>query len=88
MGNNAYRFGCAESNWSCNANTGVDTLSSKIKTWDQLEVMTGIDTKNLRVAGPGLQSEMWDDFVTKFYQQYGVCQEQPNIPFNWVSLGD
>ena len=50
--------------------------------------MTGIDTKNLRVAGPGLRSEMWDDFVTKFYQQYGVCQEQPNIPFNWVSLGD
>ena len=86
MGKNAFSFGCEDSNWSCNANTGVDTLSSKIESWDQLEVMTGIDTKNLRVAGPGLKSEMGDDFVTKFYQQSGVCQEQPNVPFNWMSF--
>ncbi len=86
MGKNAFSFGCEDSNWSCNANTGVDTLSHKIKSWDQLEVMTGMDTKDLRIAGTGLRSEMWYDFVTDFYQQHGVCQEQPNLPFNWMTL--
>lgn len=87
MGRNAFSFGCEDSNWSCNANTGVDTLSNKIESWDQLEVMTGIDTENLRVAGTSLRREMWDDFLFDFYQKYGVCQEQPNVPFNWVTIG-
>ena len=51
MGDNAYSFGCAESNWSCNANTGVETYQHVPKNWDELRVMVGTDAME-KVLGP------------------------------------
>jgi len=89
-GNNAFSFGCEESNWSCKANTGVETLS-RDASWDELAVMTGTDIRGELDSLPSyIQSarrrKSWDDFTTGHYEELGVCQEEPNIPFNWITL--
>ena len=106
MGDNAFSFGCAESNWSCNANTGVPTFKNQPDSWDEISVMTGVELDQEKELGPPSEwkydrksnierrdkimakHKMWDMEIAKMYQQYGVCQEQPNLPFNWLTLGD
>ena len=81
MGNNAFSFGCDDSNWSCNANTGVDSYSfaHELDT-DEKNVVSGEELRGYRA------SQAYTDKVNKFYEEKGVCQEQPNTPFNWVTL--
>ena len=81
MGTNNLSFGCEDSNWSCEANTGVDSFdfSHELNT-DERNVVTGQELRGI------MASEAYTDKVNKFYEENGVCKEQPNIPFNWVTL--
>ena len=81
MGNNAYSFGCKGSNWSCNANTGVESFGfSGQQSEDEREVFTGKKLSGYHSA------KAYTKKVNDFYVEHNVCQEQPNIPFNWVTL--
>ena len=81
MGNNAYSFGCKGSNWSCNANTGVESFGfSGQRSEDEREVFTGKELSGYHSA------KAYTKKVNDFYVEHNVCQEQPNIPFNWVTL--
>jgi hypothetical protein len=81
MGNNAYSFGCKGSNWSCNANTGVESFGfSGQQSEDEREVCTGKESSGYHSA------KAYTKKVNDFYVEHNVCQEQPNIPFNWVTL--
>jgi hypothetical protein len=81
MGNNAYSFGCKGSNWSCNANTGVESFGfSGQRSEDEREVFTGKELSGYQSA------KAYTKKVNDFYVEHNVCQEQPNIPFNWVTL--
>jgi len=81
MGINNLSFGCEDSNWSCNANTGVASFKySGQRSEDEREVFTGKDLSGSRSA------QAYTDSVNDFYVGEGVCQEQPNTPFNWVTL--
>ena len=81
MGNNAYSFGCKGSNWSCNANTGVESFGfSGQQSEDEREVFTGKELSGYHSA------KAYTKKVNDFYVEHNVCQEQPNIPFNWVTL--
>jgi hypothetical protein len=81
MGNNAYSFGCKGSNWSCNANTGVESFGfSGQQSEDEREVFTGKESSGYHSA------KAYTKKVNDFYVEHNVCQEQPNIPFNWVTL--
>ena len=81
MGNNAYSFGCKGSNWSCNANTGVESFGfSGQQSEDEREVFTGKKSSGYHSA------KAYTKKVNDFYVEHNVCQEQPNIPFNWVTL--
>lgn len=81
MGTNNLSFGCEDSNWSCEANTGVDSFdfSHELNT-DEISVVTGNEFSRIN------SSEDYTDKVNKFYEDNGVCKEQPNTPFNWVTL--
>jgi len=82
MGNNSFSFGCEDSNWSCNANTGVDSFEySQHRSNDEKTLVHG--DEELRGWG---SSKAYTDKVNDFYVENGVCKEQPNIPFNWVTL--
>jgi len=81
MGNNAYSFGCKGSNWSCNANTGVESFEfSGQQSEDEREVFTGKELSGYQSA------KAYTKQVNDFYVKNNVCQQQPNIPFNWVTL--
>ena len=81
MGNNAYSFGCKGSNWSCNANTGVESFGfSGQRSEDEREVFTGKELSGYQSA------KAYTKKVNDFYVEHNVCQEQPNIPFNWITL--
>jgi len=81
MGNNAYSFGCKDSNWSCNANTGVESFEfSGQQSEDERKVFTGKELSGYQSA------KAYTNQVNDFYVKNNVCQEQPNIPFNWVTL--
>jgi hypothetical protein len=81
MGLNYAGFSCEDSNWSCNPNTGVDSydFEHELNT-DEKNVVSGEELRGYRA------SEAYTDKVNKFYEEQGVCKEQPNIPFNWVTL--
>ena len=81
MGNNAYSFGCKGSNWSCNANTGVESFGfSGQRSEDEREVFTGKELSGYQSA------KAYTKRVNDFYVEHNVCQEQPNTPFNWITL--
>ena len=82
MGNNAFSFGCEDSNWSCNANTGVESFDySGQRSEDERAIITGEEGLS------GYQSaKAYTDKVNDFYVKNKVCQQQPNIPFNWITL--
>jgi hypothetical protein len=82
MGNNAFSFGCEDSNWSCNANTGVESFDySGQRSEDERAIITGEEGLS------GYQSaKAYTNKVNDFYVKNKVCQQQPNIPFNWVTL--
>ena len=81
MGNNAFSFGCNDSNWSCNANTGVDSFQfSGQRSEDEREVFTGKELSGYQSA------KAYTKRVNDFYVEHNVCQEQPNTPFNWITL--
>ena len=82
MGTNAWSFGCEDSNWSCNANTGVDSFEySGRRTDDEKAVVHGDE----ELYGYK-SSKAYTDKVNDFYVENGVCQEQQNLPFNWFTL--
>lgn len=101
MGNNTYSFRCDESNWSCKGDTGIETLNHSPKNWDELRLATGIEDldkelgpevwdkkgQRKRIAKMKAKYKMWDMWVAEIYKNAGVCQEQPNVPFNWVTIG-
>ena len=82
MGNNAFSFGCEDSNWSCNANTGVESFDySGQRSEDERAIITGEEGLS------GYQSaKAYTNKVNDFYVKNKVCQQQPNIPFNWITL--
>ena len=81
MGNNAWSFRCEGSNWSCNANTGVESFEySGQQSEDEREVFTGKELSRY------MSAKAYTKKVNDFYVEHNVCQEQPNIPFNWVTL--
>ena len=81
MGTNAWSFGCKGSNWSCNANTGLESFEfSGQQSEDEREVFTGKESSGYQSA------KAYTNKVNDFYVEHNVCQEQPNIPFNWVTL--
>jgi len=81
MGTNAFSFGCEDSNWSCNANTGIESFEfSGSQDEDEREVFTGEKSSGYQSA------KAYTDKVNDFYVKNNVCQEQPNIPFNWITL--
>jgi hypothetical protein len=82
MGSNAISFGCEDSNWSCEANTGVDSFEySQDQSNDEKVLVHGDEKLH------GYKSaQAYTDKVNDFYVENGVCQEQPNIPFNWITL--
>jgi hypothetical protein len=49
-----------------------------------MALMSGSDYKNQAWYET---SQDYDDFLTKYYNETGVCEQQPNVPFNWVSIG-
>ena len=81
MGNNAWSFRCKGSNWSCNANTGLESFEfSGQQSEDEREVFTGKELSGYQSA------KAYTNKVNDFYVEHNVCQEQPNIPFNWITL--
>lgn len=102
MGNNTYSFRCDESNWSCKGDTGIETLNHSPENWDQLRVATGIDDleaevgaeqysdkkkQTQRIAKLKAKYKMWDMWVAEVYKNAGICKEQANVPFNWITIG-
>ena len=83
MGDNFYSFRCQSSNWSCKANTGVPTLPGSLSQ-EEMAVMSGADYKNQEWYET---AKDYEDYTTKYYTETGVCEQQPNVPFNWVSIG-
>ena len=81
MGNNAWSFRCEGSNWSC-IKTGVESFEySGQQSEDERAVITGEEGLS------GYQSaKAFTNKVNDFYVEHKVCQEQPNISFNWVTL--
>ena len=104
MGDNAFSFGCAESNWSCNPRPDIPTFKNIPSGWDEISVVTGVELDKEKVLGPSSEwkydkkstmerlnkikevNKMWDTWVAEQYEELGVCQEQPNLPFNWISI--
>ena len=81
MGNNAWSFRCEGSNWSCNANTGVESFEfSGQQSEDEREVLTGKELSGYQSA------KAFTNKVNDFYVEHKVCQEQKNLPFNWITL--
>ena len=81
MGTNAFSFGCEDSNWSCNANTGIESFEfSGQQSEDEREVFTGKKLSRYQSA------KAYTKQVNDFYVKNNVCQQQPNIPFNWITL--
>ena len=82
MGDNAFSFGCEDSNWSCNANTGIPSFEfSGSQSEDERAVITGEEGLSRYMSAKAYTKK-----VNDFYVEHNVCQEQPNIPFNWVTL--
>tara|TARA_R110000765_G_scaffold48310_1_gene98891 strand:+ start:1058 stop:1930 length:873 start_codon:yes stop_codon:yes gene_type:complete len=81
MGTNVFSFGCEDSNWSCIA-TNVPSFEYSGQRSSKEKVVVHGDEK-LR----GYKSaQAYTDSVNDFYVENGVCQEQPNVPFNWITL--
>mgnify|MGYP003643843366 CR=1 FL=1 len=87
MGKNIFSFGCEDSNWSCNA-TPEFTFGYSVPSFNY---SSNVSEKEKEIfIGKKLSgweaSEAYTKKVNDFYVKHGVCQEQPNIPFNWVTL--
>ena len=82
MGTNAFSFGCEDSNWSC---VPSDTLSFDMRpSSDERAVMTGGKKYWSKDDLYGLKA--YDKHVADFYEDLEICQQQPNVPFNWITL--
>ena len=87
MGKNIFSFGCEDSNWSCNA-TPEFTFGYSVPSFNysfnvsekEKEIFIGKKLSGWEA------SEAYTKKVNDFYVTHGVCQEQPNIPFNWITL--
>ena len=93
MGKNIFSFGCEDSNWSCNATHEIafDELQTSRYAVPSFNYSFNVSEKSKEVfIGKKLSSweasEAYTKKVNDFYVAHGVCQEQPNIPFNWVTL--
>tara|TARA_R110002110_G_scaffold157719_1_gene354775 strand:+ start:363 stop:1145 length:783 start_codon:yes stop_codon:yes gene_type:complete len=81
MGKNAFSFGCEDSNWSCivSDDSQLNLGFAKDRSEKERELFTGI--KN------GYESsKAYTNMVNDLYVEHGICKEQPNVPFNWVTL--
>jgi len=83
MGDNFYSFRCQSSNWSCKANTGVPTLNQSMSQ-EEMDIMSGSYNEKQSWYDSSIK---YDDFLVGYYTKQGVCKPQPNVPFNWISIG-
>ena len=78
MGLNYIGMSCEDSNWSCNPSSVPSFKFAHELNKDERAVSTGDETwKNMKG---------YTEKVNKYYEEKGVCKEQPNVPFNWVTL--
>ena len=78
MGLNYIGFSCEDSNWSCSPSSVPSFKFAHELNKDERAVSTGDETwKNMKG---------YTEKVNKYYEEKGVCKEQPNVPFNWVTL--
>ena len=78
MGLNYIGFSCEDSNWSCNPSSVPSFNFAHELNKDERAVSTGDETwKNMKG---------YTEQVNKYYEEKGVCKEQPDVPFNWITL--
>jgi len=93
MGKNIFSFGCEDSNWSCNATSEIafDGLQTSRYAVPSFNYSYNVSEKEKEVfLGKKLSdweaSEAYTKKVNDFYVKNKVCQQQPNVPFNWITL--
>ena len=78
MGLNYIGFSCEDSNWSCNPSSVPSFNFAHELNKDERAVSTGDETwRNMKG---------YTEKVNNYYEKKGVCKEQPNVPFNWITL--
>jgi|TARA_R110001583_G_scaffold11629_7_gene52397 hypothetical protein len=78
MGLNYGGMSCEDSNWSCSPSNVPSYKFSHELNKDQRTVFTGNDGFS--------NSKEYTEQVNNYYEKKGVCKEQPNVPFNWITL--
>ena len=78
MGINYVSMSCEDSNWSCSPSNLPSFEFAHKQSKDERALFTGSENFS--------NSKEYTEKVNKYYEKKGVCQEQPNVPFNWVTL--
>ena len=78
MGINYVSMSCEDSNWSCSPSNLPSFEFAHKQSKDERALFTGSENFS--------NSKEYTEKVNKYYEKQGVCQEQPNVPFNWVTL--
>ena len=78
MGINYIGMRCEDSNWSCIASSVPSLDFAHDTTKSQRAIVTGDETN--------YNYSTYIEHVNDYYVEKKVCKQQPNIPFNWVTL--
>ena len=78
MGLNFIGMACEDSNWSCSPSTVPSFGFAHELSKDERTLFTGSENFS--------NSKEYTEKVNKYYEEKGVCREQPNVPFNWITM--
>jgi len=78
MGLNFIGMACEDSNWSCSPSNVPSFGFAHELSKDERTLFTGSENFS--------NSKEYTEKVNKYYEEKGVCREQPNVPFNWITL--
>ena len=78
MGLNFIGMACEDSNWSCSPSNVPSFGFAHELSKDERTLFTGSENFS--------NSKEYTEKVNKYYEEKGVCREQPNVPFNWITM--
>ena len=78
MGINYVSMRCEDSNWSCSPSNLPSLDFAHDTTKSQRAIVTGDETN--------YNYSTYIEHVNDYYVEKKVCKQQPNVPFNWVTL--
>lgn len=78
MGLNYIGMSCEDSNWSCSPSNVPSFEFAHEMSKGERALFTGNEGST--------NFQEYTEKVNGYYEKQGVCKEQPNVPFNWITL--